>query len=376
MSRPIIKLGILGTGFIARSFAMSFVAAPKTLDLAVDVSLEAVASHSDERASAFAKRFNVRKTYTDWKELIADEEVDLVIVATKDYEHYVQAMAVLAAKKHLLCEKPIAMTLSECETMVDVADKSGVKHAVGFTYLANPLMPFTRDLIEQGSLGEIYSFSGFANEDALCDPQTPYTWRCDNKLACYGTSADLGYHFLAQMIYLLGDPIEVAACREIGVPERPNEKGELLPVTTDGMINGVIRYANGVSGSFQASKLCTGRKLYHRIEIHGSKGAVLMDLEDINTVNVYLRENSRRLAGYKRIMAGSAHPPYGYFCPADGHGLGFNDFITIQAAALLDAIHKDDSEVIADLTMGLRVHRVLDSLIRAADSLKWIKVSA
>ena len=369
-----LRIGILGTGFIARSFALAFAAAPKTLDLSVDVELEAVASHSQERARDFAKRFKANKSYTDWRDLVANKQIDLVIVATKDHEHYEQAMAILAADKHLLCEKPIAMTLAECEKLYARAQNKKLQHAVGFTYLANPLMPVIRELIGDGSLGDIYSFSGFANEDALCDPESLYTWRSDKELACYGTSADLGYHFLAQIIYLLGSPSEVAACRDIGVKERKDARGKMLPVTTDGVLNAVIRYDNGISGNFQASKLCTGRKLYHRIELHGSKGAVLMDLEDINAVNVYFREKSRRLSGYRRIMAGTAHPHYECFCPADGHGLSFNDFITIQAACLIKAIRNEDEKPIADLGFGLRVHRVLDALIRAADTQEWVAV--
>ena len=125
---------------------------------------------------------------------------------------------------------------------------------------------------------------------------------------------------------------------------------------------------------FKRGKLCTGRKLYHRMEIHGSQGAILIDLEDINACYVYLREKTRRLTGYRRIMAGTAHPPYESFCPADGHGLGFNDFITIQAAALINAILDKRREPIADLGFGLRVHRVLDARIRSTETEKWVTV--
>ena len=368
----ILGVGILGTGFIARAFAMAFTAAPQILDLGVDVRLRAVGSHNKERAELFAQRFDVERCWMDWRQLVNDEAIDLILIGTQDHLHFEQAMATLAVNKHLLCEKPIAMTLSECERLYAVTQGKSCRHAVGFTYLANPLMPLIQELIQDGTLGEIYSFSGFANEDALGDPQAPYTWRSDDQLACYGTSADLGYHFLAQLLYLLGDPAEVIACREIGVKERPDENGRMRTVTTDGVINGIIRYANGISGNFQASKLCTGRKLYHRMEIHGSQGAILIDLEDINACKVYLREESRRLAGYRRIMAGKAHYPYECFCPADGHGLGFNDFVTIQAGALIRAIFDTKQQPIADLGFGLRVHRVLDALVRSSDTEEWM----
>ena len=178
--------------------------------------------------------------------------IDLVLIGTRDHQHFAQAMEAIAAGKHFLCEKPIAMTLEECERLYKEVQNKSCRHAVGFTYLANPLIPLLKRLIQDGSLGEIYSFSGFANEDALGDPKSPYTWRSDNKLSCYGTSADLGYHFLAQLLYFFGDPAEVIACREIGVKRRKDGQGKMREVNTDGVINAVIRYANGISGNFQA----------------------------------------------------------------------------------------------------------------------------
>ena len=373
-----IGIGIIGSGFISRSFALSFASAPKTMNLLGDhgitVNLAAASSHSKERAQDFASRFGVARAYDDWRQLVADDNVDAVLVGSEDHLHFAQAALAIEHGKHVLCEKPIGMSTEECEKLYKMAQDKGVVHAVGFTYLANPAMFLMKELIDSGELGEIYSFSGHYNEDYFSDPQTPYNWRCDEKRAYSGAGADLGYHLAGALIYLFGSPAKVAALRQVKVKERKDADGASKPVTTDDITNGIIKYDNGISGTFQSSRVATGRKLYQRLEIHGTKGAILLDMEDFNQLYVHLPHKNKAIEGYTRVMVGPEHKYYNYFCPAPGHGMSFNDFITIQASQFLRAIGGSGAPI-ADLSFGLSVQKLIAAMARSSEAGEWASVS-
>lgn len=374
-----IHIGIIGTGFISRSFALSFATAPRIMnllgDLGLGVKLAAISSHSKTRAEEFAYRYKVDTAYEDWRQLVTDKNIDAVLIGSEDHLHFSQAALAIENGKHILCEKPIAMNTEECEKLYKMALEHNIVHAVGFTYMANPAMFLMKELIKNDKLGEIYSFSAHYNEDYFSDPDTPYSWRCDAQRAYCGAGADLGYHLAAALIYLFDQPAKVAALRQTKVKQRKDPNGNLRDVTTDDITNAIIKYDNGLSGTFQSSRAATGRKLYQRLEIHGSSGAVLLDMEDMNQLYIHLPRGNKAIEGYTRVLIGPEHEYYKYFCPAPGHGLSFNDFITIQAARFLEATCNKDVKPIADLKFGLQVQKLIAAMVVSADSSLWETVS-
>ncbi len=369
-----INVAVIGTGFIARAFAVAFDTVAETFQLNTNVCLFAVSSRTAARAADFAARYGVVKHYGDWRKMLEDPDVDAVLIGSEDWEHYEQALFAMEAGKHVLCEKPIAMSTDECVNLVAKARETRVANAVGFTYLANPAVFLMKELIEEGKLGEIYSFSAHHNQDYMSDPNALYTWRCDEKRAYLGALADLGYHLIALLLKLLGMPESLAAMRCRSVRQRRDMQGNMLPVTTDNIAHAIIKYAGGPSGIFQTANVASGRKLYLRLEIHGSKGALLLDQENLNQVSVHLRDKDARTEGYRRILIGPEHRFYKYFCPAAGHGLSFNNFVTIQAGEFISAILDPQHKPIADLEFGLGVQRVIESMVTSAEKSSWIQV--
>lgn len=374
MAKSVINLGILGAGYIARAHAIACRSAAEIMDLPLEARLHSVCSNIKEEMEDFATRFNCERSYMDWQDLVRDEQVDAIVIGTPPYLHFPQALGALEHHKHILCEKPIAMNRAECKQLCEKAEQENLRHAVGLTYLANPGMFLVKELIEEKVLGDIYSFSGYFNEDHLSDPALPFHWHCDKEVAGYGTLNDLGYHILGHLVYLFGMPQQVLAYRQTKVNERRTKDGSMRQVTSDDMASGLIKYPN-FSGMIQVSRVATGRDQFLQLEINGSKGGLVIDMEKMNEVSLYLLEKDKSLEGYKRIPIGYDHKYYKYFCPAAGHGMSFNDFVTVQDGCFLASICDKSRQPVADLQLGLKVQTIVDALGHSSDNHCWVDLN-
>ena len=387
-----IGIGIIGAGYISRAHSIAFRSVASIMQPGIRPEFVAACSPFAEELAGFQKRFNYAKGYEKWEDLVTDPDVDLVVIGSPPKLHFAQAKMALENKKHLLVEKPVAMSEAECKELYEIAAKNKLCTAVGLTYLANPGMFLARDLIQEGKLGQIYSFNGHFNEDHLADPKLPYHWHCDEKIAGAGASNDLGYHITGKLISLFGLPSQVVAYRQTKVKERKDsQSGKQRKVTSDDMASAVIEYDdfNGasISGTWQVSRVATGRDQFIHLEVNGSEGSLILDMENMNHFRLFLREEDKRLEGFRQIMIGPEHKNFSRFCPAAGHGLGFNDFIIIQNGHLLGEIAGAKEGVghgnkpsnrpyraIADLEMAWQVQKVIDAIVTSSDKEEWVKI--
>ncbi len=394
--------GFIGAGYISNAHALALNSAAKIMDIDADISFGAICSDIPAEAERFARRFNCRKICKDWRALIDDPAVNAVVIGTPPYLHFEQAKAAILAGKHIICEKPITMSLRECTHLCELAEKQGVRHAVGLTYLANPAIFMAKELLAGNKLGRLYGFTAYFNEDHLSDPDLPFHWHCDEKIAGSGTTADLGYHVAGYLLSLLGMPESLIANREIKVPQRrvssasgtrsinaaagddtarqTEKRGgkndpQMKRVTSDDMANAIIRYDEDLAGVIQVSRVATGRDQFIWIEINGSLGSLLIDMEDMNTIQLYLRQDDRQQEGFKRIFIGPQHQYFSKFCPAPAHGLGFNDLLIIQDGCFAESIVTGRDRVIADLHFGKGVQSITDAMVQSADSNSWVYIS-
>ncbi len=183
-------------------------------------------------------------------------------------------------------------------------------------------------------------FSGRYFEDYMADPAVPHSWRCERRLAGAGALADLGSHLIDMAEILLG-PIEsvFADLETVHAKRRVPATGEMLPVENEDIARGLVRFARGVGGSFEISRVATGYKCGLAFTVFGSHGSLAFDQERMNELRLYSAPPTppgRR--GFRTILAGPEHPDYAHFCPAPGHGLGINDLKVIEARNLLRAI--------------------------------------
>jgi predicted dehydrogenase len=281
------------------------------------------------------------------------------------------ALAALAAGKHVHCEKPLALTLAEAEAMAAAAERAarhGVRTAVGYNYLHNPAFGHACRLVADGTIGRIVHFRGWVDEDYAADPELPWTWRATLAEAGLGALGDLGCH-LVSLAWRLCGPIEsLIADMETVHETRPMPDGTgRAPVENEDTASALVRFAGGFGGSLLASRSAWGRKNRLGFEVHGTRGAIVLDQERMNELQLYLDEGPAARQGFTTILTGPAHPPFGAFVPAPGHGLGFNDLKTIEAGAFLAHIAGGPA-VAPDFAEALAYERVIHAIAEAATS--------
>jgi predicted dehydrogenase len=209
----------------------------------------------------------------------------------------------------------------------------------------------------------------------MADPASPYSWRVD-PAGGGGAVTDLGSHIIGVARFLLGPIIEVSADLETVIKERPATQGsdEKRKVLVDDIARLTVRFERGCGGSLEASWVATGRKMHLSFEVSGARGALVFTQERFNELEYYKQGGDGRQQGFTRIEAGPAHWPYGLFCVAPGHQLGFNDLKTIEVAHFLEAVAGGERKG-PEFREGYEIQRVVDTAIRSARERSWLKVS-
>jgi predicted dehydrogenase len=370
-----LGIGLVGSGFMGRSHAHAFRAAAGVFELPLVPSLELLADVNDEAAAKAAKALGFARSTGDWKALVADPAVDLVDITVPNALHRPIALAAIEAGKPVYCEKPLAPNALEAKQMADAAERKGVKTAVGFNYLKNPMVALAREIVASGEIGEVVSFRGIHAEDYMTDPHAPFTWRLD-PTGGHGVVADLGSHIISIARYVVG-PIETVAGQIATVtrarPVAPGAK-EMRAVEVDDEARALVTFASGATGSLEASWVAAGRKMTLAFEVTGSKGTVAVDHERLNELKLYTTGQPKGREGFKTILAGPEHAFYKEFCPAPGHQLGFNDIKTIEVRALMMAL-AGGPKFMPDFREAYEIQRVVDAIVQSAREKRWLEVT-
>jgi len=369
--KPRLTIGLIGTGFMGQAHALGFTMAPRIFDLPFGLELKTVADVTPEAADRAARRLGFANATADWREIIADPEIDLVSITAPNALHKEMSLAAIAAGKHVYCEKPLAPLARDAREMAEAAEAKGVRTQVGFNYLCNPMLTLAREMIEGGELGEIRGYRGIHCEDYMADAATPYSFRHDP--AGGGALADIGSHALATAEFLCGPIARVMGDCVTMVGERSDGRGGRRAVQVDDIGRALVRFGSGASGSVEGNWIATGRKMQHDFEVYGTKGALAFSQEHFNVLNFYAADDRKGRQGFRRIEAGPDHPPYGLFCVAPGHQLGFNDLKTIEVAGFVQAIAGSAPEPF-NFRAGLRVQTLVETIATSSREGRWIDV--
>lgn len=371
-----IGVGLIGTGFMGKCHALAYgsvkavfgsVPTPRRLKLC-----DADADLARQRA----EEYGFAEAVTDWRTIIADPAIQLVSITTPNALHREMAEAALAAGKHVWCEKPMGLTLADAESMAAAGRSAGVRTQLGYNYLRNPLIAEAKRLIESGEIGRITHFRGVVDEDYMADAEIPWSWRCQLAEAGLGALGDIMVHLVSLAHALAGRVEKLTAQIETihktrPLPDRPGETGR---VENEDAAQALVRFASGASGLLTCSRAAWGRKNRLAFEIHGTRGTLIFDQERMNELQLFTATGAPATRGFRTILTAPAHPPYGLFCPAPGHGLGFNDLKVIELAALLRAIDGTPDPLAVDFTAGLAIERVIHAMVMSAQSKAWVAV--
>ena len=355
--------------------------AGRVFDLPRQPVLSAICGRDPVAVRAAADRHGWAAAETDWRALIARDDVDLVDICTPGDSHAEIAVAALAAGKHVLCEKPLANTVEEASVMVAAAEEAyarGQLAMVGFNYRRVPATALARGMVADGRLGKLRHIRVTYLQDWLVDPEFPLTWRLRKEHAGSGSLGDLGAHIIDLAQYLAGERLAgVSALMETFVRERPVPVGATSglsavsaagtgQVTVDDAALFTGRFTSGALASFEATRYATGRKNALRIELNGERGSFAFDLERLNELSYHDGTEPGTHAGFRRILVTEPDHPYLDAWWPPGHGLGYEHTFVHQARDLVHAI-AEGRQPEPSFADGLQVQRVLAAVEESAE---------
>lgn len=361
-----LGIGLIGTGFMGKAHALAFGAARAVMGDVPETHLAVLCDTPADKAKQMADQFGFAKSTSDWASLVSDPDVDIVSITTPNTLHFDMAMAAIRAGKHVYCEKPLALTLEQAREMRDAANKAGVKTMVGYNYIKNPAFTHACRLVQSGEIGDIVHFRGWVDEDYQADPNLPWTWRAKLSDAGLGALGDMGCH-LVSMAYGLAGPIDslIADMQTIHTTRPLADGTGRAKVENEDTASALVRFTNGAHGSLSTSRSAWGRKNRLAWEVHGTKGMLCFDQERMNELLLYRNSGDTAQQGFTTILTGPAHPPYGEFCPAPGHQLGFNDLKVIEASTLLRAI-RDNSTPYPNFEHAYEFEKTIHAIAKSA----------
>ncbi len=372
-SAPPLGVGMVGYAFMGAAHSQGWRTVGRVFGLPLAPAMRAVCGRDGDAVRSAAERLGWSEAETDWRALIARDDVHLVDICTPGESHAEIAVAALEAGKHVLCEKPLANTVAEAEAMAAAAEEArarGQLTMVGFNYRRTPALAHAKRMVDEGRLGELRHVRVSYLQDWLVDPAFPLAWRLRREAAGSGALGDLGAHAVDIAQHLAGAPLAgVSAQTETFVTERPlpgqPPDGEKGPVTVDdaAVFNG--RLTTGALASFEVSRVAAGRKNALRVELNGTRGSLDFDLERLNELHFHDHTDAARESGFRRILVTEPDHPYLEAWWPPGHGLGYEHTFVHQARDLLHAVATgtDPEPSFAD---GLQVQRVLAAVEESA----------
>ncbi|MGB1265800.1 MAG: Gfo/Idh/MocA family protein [Nereida ignava] len=361
-----IRIGIIGGGYMGKAHAVAFAAVGGLFDTALRPVLEMVCASTDTSAERYRASFGFNRATSDWRTLVNDPDVDAVVIASPQLTHKDIAIAAFQAGKPVFCEKPLGASLEESREMVAAAKEASAINMVGFNYIRTPASQYARQLVAEGRIGDVTYFRGEHTEDFLADATAPGTWRTEGM--ANGTMGDLAPHMINAARGLVGPISSLIANVETVHATRGG-----VPVTNDDQAQMMCKFENGAQGHLFFSRIATGRKMGYAYEIHGTLGAIRFDQEDQNALWLYTSEGPEAERGFRKILAGPAHPDYLPFCQGPGHGTGYQDQIIIEANDFLRAIHQNQN-IWPTFEEGMEVNRVVKAALDSHDKRAWVDV--
>ncbi len=367
-----IGVGLIGTGYMGKCHALAWNAVMPVFGEGPRPRLVHLAEADADLARQRAAELGFERATSNWRDLIADSDVEVVSVTTPNAFHAEMGIAALEAGKHLWCEKPMAVGIEEAQRMEAAARASGRIAILGYNYIQNPMVRRIGDLINSGAIGAVNHVRLEMDEDFMADPEALFYWKSESSSG-YGALDDFAVHPLSLLHVLLGLPTRVFAHQSRPYADRPISAGGRRPVETFDIAAILFEVGDGISGVLSVNRSAWGRKGRIALQVFGSAGSIVYDQERMNELQLYRAGGAPEDQGFTNVLAGPQHTPYGRFIPAPGHGLGFNDLKIIECHELIKAIEGKDARVI-DFPAGLAIERVVHAMAKSHRDQTWIEI--
>lgn len=379
-----IGVAVIGAGMVGRAHAAGYRSASTVFGPGLPpIDLITIADLNGDFAKETARRFGYEKAETDWKRVLEDDRIHVVSVAVANSLHRELSEALLAAGKHVLCEKPLAPTTADAKAMVEAAKKaSRLQAGTGFTFRRSPAIGAIKNELIRGNLGKPYFFNGHYWCDYAADPSRPMSWRYKGAPGS-GALADIGSHVVDLAEFMFGPINSVSGAvlttftKERALPAGAavghaatelSDKFEF--VENEDLVTFTAKFANGATGTFSSSRAAHGLANGLGFEIHTEKGAATFDLGRMGEFGYYDSSSPHQTSGYRQAFIGPDHPYIagGMAMDFPTVNYGQNDLFVWQARGFLEQVAGlSQTPKVASFEEGLRNLVILDAIVESAN---------
>lgn len=382
MSKP-LNVGMIGYGFMGRAHSNAYRKVNHFFDLEYRPVLKACCARNAEKVKPFADTWGYESIETDWRKLIARDDIDVIDIGSPNNTHKEIAIAAAQAGKMVLCEKPLAMTVAEGEEMCEAIEKAGVANMVWFNYRRVPAITLAKQLVDEGRVGKPFHYRATYLQDWTIASDVPQggaaLWRLDAAVAGSGVTGDLLAHSIDTAEWLNGPIKSVVARTETFVKERVHaETGQVQPVGIDDACMFLAVFENGSMGTFESTRYARGRKNYNTFELNGEAGSVFFDLEDPQYLDYFQYSDPQtgakvedHLTGWKRIHVTNFEHPYMDRWWVPGCTIGYEHTFVNALADFLKSLETGE-KVQPDFRSALRTQVVCDGVLESAKTGQWV----
>ena len=382
MSDSSIGVAVIGAGMAGRAHAAGYRSASTVYGEGLpEIRLAAIADVNPAFAADTARRFGYERAEGSWEAVAAADDVDVVSVVVANPLHRPIVEGLLAAGKHVLCEKPMAPSVEDAEAMVAAAKASGRETGIGFVFRRSPAIGAIREQLASGGIGRPLHFNGHYWCDYAVDPRGPMSWRYKGGPGS-GALSDIGSHLIDLGEFVCG-PIQSVrgAVLSTFVTERALPLGAAVghaaaevsdvtePVENEDLVTFTASFASGATGTFSASRAAYGLANSLGFELFTSSGAATFDLARAGEFGFVDGTPAGPTQGYRQVLVGPAHPYLTGGIPMDFPGVGYgqNDLFIFQARAFLEQVTGlEGLPRLASFADGLHNLRLLDAVVASA----------
>ncbi len=371
-----LRIGLIGCGFMGRTHTNGYKRVSDFFpDLTYRPVLKAVCSRNKDKVQAFADQWGYESVETDWKVLIARDDIDAIDICAPNNMHAEIAIAAAAAGKMILCEKPLARTLDEAELMVKAIEKAGVKNTVWYNYRRVPAVTLAKQIIDSGKLGKIFHYRANFLQDWTINADLPQggeaLWRLDIDAAGSGVTGDLLAHCIDTAIWLNGGIKDVSAMTETFIKERMHQlTGKIEKVEIDDACLFHCHFNNGSLGLFESTRYARGHKALYTFEINGEHASIRWDLHDLNRLEYFDHADDSIVRGWRSIHVTDGDQPYMNKWWVPGLSIGYEHTFVHQVADFLQSLQTGEP-CSPTFQEALETQKVCQAVIESAASRSW-----
>ncbi len=384
MSSSSIGVAVIGAGMAGRAHVAGYRAATAVHSAGLpEVRFVAVCDVNGTIAKETADRFGYQRAETSWQAVADAPDIDVVSVVVANTLHREIVEGLLAAGKHVLCEKPLAPSVEDAQAMVAAAAASDRQTATGFTFRRSPAINAVREQLESGVIGRPLHLDGHYWCDYGCDAMAPMSWRYKGGPGS-GALADIGAHLIDMAEFLCG-PVESVSGAVLAtyITERHLPVGAVVghalaavseetePVENEDLVSFTARFTSGATATLSASRTAYGHPNALGFEIFAETGAATFDLARASEFGFVDRSAPHATHGYRQVLVGPEHPYVTGGLPMDFPGVGYgqNDLFIWQARAFLGQVAGVDGlPTCPTFEDGLRNLRLLRAVVTSAEN--------